>query len=207
MNRPVLVTPPATTPVSLVEAKAHLRVDFSDDDTLIEGLIKAATDHLDGWTGILGRCLVEQTWAETLDSGSCALGLGPVIEIVSVEAGGETVDPSLYGLRTDAGGRSYVDCAISGPVTVTYTAGYATIPEVPEVPAVEPGEGDPPDPPGSPAVPATPAQSTVPAALKAAILLLVGHWYHNREAVVSGSTGELPLAVASLIAPYRRHTV
>lgn len=180
MQRPVIVTPPEILPVSLLEAKAHLRVDFSDDDSLIEGLIEAATDHLDGWTGILGRCLVEQTWAETLDSGSCALGLGPVIEIVSVEAGGETVDPSLYGLRTDAGGRSYVDCAISGPVTVTYTAGYANTDD---------------------------DQSTVPAALKAAIMLLVGHWYHNREAVVSSSVSELPLAVASLIAPYRRHTV
>ncbi len=180
MRRPVLVTPPEILPVTLAAAKAHLRVDFSDDDSLIEGLIKAATDHLDGWTGILGRCLVEQTWAETLDSGSCALGLGPVIEIVNVEANVETVDPSLYGLRTDAGGRSFIDCAISGPVTVTYTAGYANTDD---------------------------DQSTVPAALKAAILMLVGHWYHNREAVVSSSVSELPLAVASLIAPYRRHTV
>lgn len=204
MNRPVLVTPPAILPVSLLEAKAHLRVDFTDDDSLIKGLIEAATGHLDGWTGILGPCLVEQTWAETFNGGACALGLGPVIEIVSVEAGGEVVDPSLYGLRTDAGGRSYVDFVGTGLVTVTYTAGYATIPEVPEVPAVEPVEGDPPDPPGSPAVPAIPAQSTVPPALKAAILLLVGHWYHNREAATDGAMSVLPMAVDALVSPYRR---
>lgn len=37
-----------------------------------------------------------------------------------------------------------------------------------------------------------------------AMLLLIGHWYANRESVVIGSTAtELPLAVESLLAPYR----
>lgn len=209
MNRPVLVTPPAILPVSLVEAKAHLRVDFADDDSLIEGLIKAATDHLDGWTGILGRALVEQEWRQDFDAfASClSLPLGPVISISSVTVGGDTVDASSYGLKVDAGGRSVVtfgNVSASGATSIAYKAGYATIPEVPEVPAVEPGPGDPPDPPGSPAVPAIPAQSTVPAALKVAIMLLVGHWYQNREAATPSSISELPFAVNALISPFRR---
>lgn len=195
MLAPVLITPPAMLPVSLAEAKAHLRVDHTDDDSLIGGLIAAATDHLDGWTGILGRCLVEQTWRQDFAAfATClSLPLGPVISISNVTVGGVTVDDSDYALLTDAGGRSRVEIAhiASGPgaVSVTYKAGYATIPEVP----------------ANGADPAIPAQSTVPAALKVAIMLLVGSWYANREIIVVGATVEnLPFAVDALIAPFRR---
>jgi uncharacterized phiE125 gp8 family phage protein len=67
MPFPVLVTPPVAAPVSLAEAKAHLRVDFDDEDALISGLIDAATQHLDGWSGVLGRALMPQTWEMSLD--------------------------------------------------------------------------------------------------------------------------------------------
>lgn len=45
----------------------------------------------------------------------------------------------------------------------------------------------------------------VPAPLKAAILLDIGHLYANRESVVTDGTGlrELPRGVASLVEPYR----
>lgn len=215
MHRPVLISPPERPPVTLDEAKAHMRVDYDDDDALIEGLVRAATEHLDGWTGILGRCLVEQTWRQDFDrfERELCLPLGPVISIVTVswrnEAGQvSTVSPSLYDLRTDAGGRSLVrfDNSYVFPmglhesraVAVSYRAGYVTIPEVP---AVGPGPGDPPDPPGSPAVP---EQSTVPDPLKVAILLLAGHWYQNREAAVPDAINVLPLAVGALVTPYRR---
>lgn len=41
--------------------------------------------------------------------------------------------------------------------------------------------------------------------ITAAMLLLIGHWYANRESVVVGTTtsSELPMAVESLISPYR----
>ena len=53
------VVPSVDDPLlTTAEAKAHCRVDTSDDDTLIASLVKAATAHLDGWSGILGRCLV-----------------------------------------------------------------------------------------------------------------------------------------------------
>ncbi|MET3662497.1 head-tail connector protein [Aquamicrobium ahrensii] len=189
MLAPVLITPPAITPVSLIEARAHLRVDHNDDDTLIAALISAAVDHLDGWTGILGRCLVEQEWRQNSDvSGSCVmLPLGPVIEIVSVTSGSDTIDPANYKLKTDAGDRSRVEFGgpFSGLMTVTYKAGYATIPQ----------EDGP---------PVVPEQSTVPDALKVAILLLVGNWYANRETSSVPSLTELPFAVSALIAPYRR---
>jgi len=44
--------------------------------------------------------------------------------------------------------------------------------------------------------------------LTTAMLLLIGHWFENREAVVIGSTpSELPLAVEALIAPYRHYQI
>jgi len=194
MHRPVLVTPPATPPVSWEEADAHLRLDGdAGQKPLVEALIVAATAHLDGWTGILGRCLVEQTWRQDFDcfSPCLRLPLGPVLAVGSVKwrnADGQesTVGSASYTLITDAGGRSRVrfkdsfappaDLDEVAAVSVTYTAGYPTVGGV----------------------------STVPAAIKQAILLHIGHLYKNREAVnAGGAATELPLAYAALIAPYR----
>lgn len=63
--RLVLVTPPAIEPVTLAEAKAHLRVDSTADDTLIQGLIQAAREAAESFTG---RALIHQTWRLTLDA-------------------------------------------------------------------------------------------------------------------------------------------
>ncbi|MGY3609923.1 MULTISPECIES: head-tail connector protein [unclassified Bradyrhizobium] len=186
MYRPVLVAPPASTPVTLAEAKMHLRVDHDDEDALISSLISAVTDHLDGWTGILGRCLVEQQWRQDFDAfAQCLpLPLGPVMDIVSVTWRSSTnqsspVDASTYTLRTDGGGRSFVrfknsfsapdDLDERAAVSVTYKAGY----------------------------------ETVPPAIKAAMLLHIGTLYERREAVADGSLAELPMGAAMLIAPYR----
>lgn len=200
MRRPVLIMAPEFLPVSLAEAKLHLRVDHNDEDVLIEGLIGAATEYFDGWTGVLGGCLVEQEWRQDFDAfASCLpLPLGPVIRIISVTVGGNLVDGGSYEVRTNAGGRARVEfsnVSASGAASVIYKAGYPTIPEVPAVP------GDGGDDPGTPA---SPARSTVPEPLKVAIMLLVGHWYQSREAATSVSINELPFAVNALIAPYRR---
>lgn len=41
-----------------------------------------------------------------------------------------------------------------------------------------------------------------------AMLLLIGHWYVNRESVVVGTiTSEVPMAVKSLIVPYRHYHI
>ena len=49
------------------------------------------------------------------------------------------------------------------------------------------------------------AAAAVPAAIKQAMLLLIGHWFANREAVNVGNiVTAMPLAVEALIAPYRR---
>lgn len=63
-QRPVLVSAPATAIMSLAEAKAQCRVDHSDDDALLNGLILAVTSYLDNKAGITGRALCRQTWRQ-----------------------------------------------------------------------------------------------------------------------------------------------
>lgn len=182
---PVLVKAPATLPVTLEQAKTHCRVDGTDEDELISSLIAAATGYLDGWSGILGRCLVTQTWRQDFDRLERELRLpmlaASIASITYVEASGttNTYDVPTHALKTDELG-SFVDIECTGlpaPATntrvgVTFIAGSA------------PDE--------------------VAAPIRQALLLLIGHWYTNREAVAQSTFKELPMAVSSLLAPYRR---
>src|SRR5215471_9282727 len=62
------IVAPTVMPISLDQAKAQLRVFSNDQDDLITGYIKAATDFIDGEWGFLGRALVTQSWRVTFDS-------------------------------------------------------------------------------------------------------------------------------------------
>jgi uncharacterized phiE125 gp8 family phage protein len=197
MYRPVLITPPTVKPVTLAEAKKQCGAsDFTDDDVLIGRLIDAATSYLDGHAGILNRCLVEQVWRQDYDcfERCMRLPLFPVISVASVkydDASGseQTVSSDNYSLLSDGLGAfvrfkstfSFPSLHTERPAArIQYTAGYATS-----------GSGDA-------------AVSSTPEALKAAILLLVEHWYENRSAVAEGPMIALPFAVDALIAPFRR---
>ncbi len=65
---PVLVTPPSAMPVDISDVKTLARIDGSDEDLLLHDLCRAAVAYLDGWSGILGRCLVTQVWDQSFDS-------------------------------------------------------------------------------------------------------------------------------------------
>jgi uncharacterized phiE125 gp8 family phage protein len=193
--RPVLVTPPAEPPVTLDEAKAHLRVDHDDDDDLISGFVAAAVSYLDGHTGVLGRCMVTQTWRQGLSawppSGQILLPY-PDVDPDTVEVtfrdsddAEQTLPDGQFEVIEDIRGavvsfrRSFTSPAVSddrqAPVSVTFAAGFG-------------------------------AAADVPVALKAAVLLLVGDLYENREDTVVGQVqvAELPLSASRLIAPWRR---
>lgn len=190
MHAPVLIVPPADTPVSLADAKANCRVDAdnTDEDGLISSLISAATSMLDGYSGILGRCLVTQTWQVTADSFSRCIRLpfpasDVAIEVRDSSGGSDPVSASDYSLLLDERG-SYI----------RFNDDYSYPTDLAEVAAVsievEAGYGDPAD---------------VPAAIRQAILLLVAHWFANREAVNVGNiTSAPPFAVDALITPFRR---
>ncbi len=195
MLKPVLITPPAELAVSVAEAKAHLRVEHSDDDTLISAMVKAAIGALDGWTGVLGRCLVTQTWRQDVwdfpGSGDLRLPFPDVSSVTVKYFDGTNVEQTLasgnYELLADARG-SLVRQSSTGSwpgvydrsdaVRVTFAAGYGGAADVPET-------------------------------LKAAIKLMVGDMYRNRETAAAGQISQIPMSttVDMLIAPYRRMRV
>src|SRR3990167_7548076 len=142
-----LITPPAGLVVSLVEARAHLRVDGTDDDTLITAMIGAATDHAEQMTG---RALLPQTLELTLDAFPAEFELTrqPVTAITSIiyqstAAALVTLSNTLYTLdASDDFGPAKVTPAYNtvwpdtladvAAVKLRYVAGYANAAAVPE---------------------------------------------------------------------------
>lgn len=87
----IRVTPPSEDVVSLPDMKAHLRVDHDDEDAMIQSLTDAAVSWLDGWDGVLGRCIMRQTWQ--IDAADLVAGfrLPDVSEVVENADGSLTV--------------------------------------------------------------------------------------------------------------------
>lgn len=182
--RVFVVTPPEPV-ISLSEAKDHLRVRHNDEDALITAYVAAATGHIDGPDGWLGRAIGVQT----LEAYLCAptfdriihLPYPPAVEVESIEArtasGWDTVGPAVYEVRGSEVWRtasSSWPAWISDPeaVRVIYQAGY----------------------------------EIVPPAIRAAILLMVGDLYANRETVSAGQIAtSIPMSttVENLLSPFR----
>lgn len=187
-----LVTPPASEPVSLDEAKAHCRVDISDEDDLFsDDLIPSARQYLEG---AMRRAFISQTWRLNLDEwpdcDEIELPYAPlqsVSSVVYLDKNGDstTWDSANYIVDADSEpGRIVLASGVSwpgetlypaNPIQITFVAGY----------------GDATD---------------VPAYVKRAMKLLIGHWYEHREAAIDGSPlREIPLAVDSLIYLHRAY--
>jgi len=182
MTPPVRTVRAAVTPVSLSEAKAHLQVFHNADDELIAEYIQAATSHLDGWNGVLGRCLVTQTWQQDLDAfpvGEIVLPFpdvsGVTVEYRDTANATQTVaEASFYLVQghgttriVPADGFAWPETAVRpDAVSVTMVCGY----------------GDPED---------------VPSAIRAAIKLHVGVLFTGR------ADGAIPPVHGDMIAPHR----
>lgn len=112
MPVPVRVTPPSGPVVSLADLRAHLRVDGTDENTLIEAYEKAAVAHLDGYRGILGRCILSQKWTVTYEQAGTFRLPFPDVSAVEVDAGTATLAQDCLGSLV----------TITDPCTVTMTA-------------------------------------------------------------------------------------
>ena len=142
-----LITAPTTYPVTLAEAKAHLRVDSTDEDALITSMITSATETAEQ---ITGRAIMPQTWELTLDGFPSEFELTrvPVASVTSVkyldlDGAQQTLSNALYLVRTaDDFGFAKVAPAYNtewplaqdsfDSVALRYVAGYANAAAVPE---------------------------------------------------------------------------
>lgn len=190
----ICVTEPVVEPVTLAEAKLHMRVDVADDDTLIAALVKTAREYIE----LITRprvAMVTQTWryvADTFPRGD-TLELRPwplqsitSISYTDIEGATATIASTEYLVDTASSpGRLRLKSAAVWPsatlaelngLRIEFVAGY----------------GD--------------TGASVPAALRQAILLLVSQWYENRElSLITGAIPkEMPFAVHALTAPWRR---
>lgn len=145
MGKWKITTAAATAVLTTAEAKAFLRVDSSDEDTLIDALIAGATQHAQNY---LEQAFVTQTVTEKFDELGSVLRLSvhPVISITSIQyidenGDTQTLAADQYNADTYAK-RAVIEPAygVSWPtvrpqrnaVTVVYQAGYGSADNVPE---------------------------------------------------------------------------
>lgn len=197
--RVIVITPPAPV-VTWEEAGQHLRLDGDDEQReMVERLIAAATAHIDGPQGWLGRALGLQTLETFLPAfgvTSICLPYPPAVDIVSidyVDGDGETIAmaPADYELRgpmlRPAWPTSWPSAQWRGgdgeTVRIRYRAGYAVDPD------------------------ADPVEPKVPEPIKQAILLMVGDMYRFTETAsdmnVAPTSIPMSTTVENLLSPFR----
>jgi uncharacterized phiE125 gp8 family phage protein len=181
--RVIVITPPEPL-VSVEEAKAHLRVATDDDDALIEGYIDAACAHIDGPSGSIGKAFGLQTLevrSSFFDDCEWTLPFPPVVSVDGITyLDGDGV---VQTLATDAYEVRGAD------IVRAYGTTWPVVREDGESVRVQYQAGS----------------ETAPAAIRAAILLMVGDMYAFRETAMSGNAQAIPVSAAfkDLLWPYR----
>lgn len=188
-----LVTAPTGDIITVAQFKTHARIDVTDDDTLIQGYINAAIDHLDGRDGILGRALRPQTWDYITDSfprRGIELPTPPTISVDSVKY----LDTS-YTEQTLATANYRVVQGGSGGSVIRLADGYTwpVLPCEPDAVRVRFQCGYSDDSSGL---------TTVPEAIRQAVYLIVAHWYENREEVSEVEMSRIPMGAKALLSTY-----
>lgn len=186
----IRTTAPTVSPITLEEVRAHLRIDHTDEDPTLQLYIDAATGYLEGPNGILDRALVTQSWSQAYsqftDPILLPLGLQPVQSVTAInyydEAGAAALlSDTLYRLvQAELGPRIERATDAAWPGTAVRDDAVTVVFVAGDEPLA------------------------LAAPIRQAMLLLVGHWYANREAVAAGAYAELPYAVTALLINHAR---
>ena len=157
--------PAPVTLITLDEVKAHLKVLHSDEDALIQGYLDAAMGALEGPEGKLRRTLTPKTVTARLDHLPCGparLPLPPVRSVVAVEvmtaSGWSVIDSAAW---------TFDDGELEAAPGFIWPAPY-------------------PDKRGMRII-YTAGYDVLPKPIRAAVMLMVGDLYMNRETTVPTS--------------------
>lgn len=184
-HRIELVTAPARQPITIAECKAQMRVEHSDDDLIINRFIDTAIAAVDV-TGALGKAMITQTWGEWFapNPGVIGLSLGPVQSVSAIKyydsdnALQVATLSDFYVLGTKSRTTIKPKPGKSWPVVfnrddaikVEYVIGYGDTP------------------------------NDVPQTVRHALMMLVAHYYENREIELIGTISKtLPFSFEALI--------
>jgi len=173
-------------PLALSDAKTYLRIDGTDDDTLVTALIASSRSVAEKY---INKAIVQYTVTLTLDylpPGGILLPIGPVQSVTSIQVTDSsntttTWNSSNYVVDTQGGRIVYVvgaslppSYALVNGVTVTYVAGYGLASDV----------------------------TGVPAGIVQGIRHLIAGSYENREVAV-----DVPPLVCALLDPFKKYVI
>jgi uncharacterized phiE125 gp8 family phage protein len=183
-----VVTPPEVEPVTLAEAKAHLRLDTSADDAYVSALITAARERVELF---LRRALITQEFEYTIDcfpAGEIDLPRPPLQSVESIKyvdtAGTlQTLPSANYVADVSSNEVARVAlawnrfwpitrCSINA-VVIRFVAGYGDLAE------------------------------DIPQAIRHGILIEIANLYENREDSVVGQAVNMMAVSERLLWPYR----
>lgn len=171
----IVTEAPATEPVALADAKAHLRVSGTASDAVITALLASAREYCELASR---RCFVEREITarfQFIPPEGAWLPQGPVASVDSVSYldgdGGTIALTYSTNLTKDlvrlTPNQEYArTTTLPDPYEVVFTAGYSTVPD----------------------------------RYKQAILLIAGHWFENREEVTDITLAEIPMGAKMLLA-------
>ena len=181
-----VTTPASTYPVSLTEAKSHLKVDTSADDTYIESIIKAATQLSEEYTNrffiLTSIKQYASSFAEIQTLFKSKVNSVTHVKYYDSDNTLQTLSASVYNAQINyepaqielADNQSFPTITKrNDAVEVAYVVGYGDATDVPQI-------------------------------IKQAILLTIGNFYQNRNSVVIGRIAtELPQNVKWLLDTYK----
>lgn len=193
MLKPERIVPPVLRPVHIDWVRDVCRISVPDEDAYLDVAIDAAIEHVDGWAGILRRCLINQTWRESFDafpsSGILRLALAPLQSIAEVKYfdgsnAEQTLSTASYDVYEDDEG-----VYLRRPDGVSWPTVYDRDDAV-QVSTVY-GYGA--------------NMDDIPASLRSAIAMLANHYFEERNPAIVGTiAGKIPYSIDSMFDRYRR---
>lgn len=172
-----VITEPTAEPIELSNVKQFLRIDHMDEDLLISGMISAAREHSETFTR---RSLALKKYELTVNDFRERISLPkpPFVsldKIIVKDIDGNELIVSDYLIS----GSEYIDLLIEWPNVELYPVDAIKI-------QYQSGYEE------------------LPKPIEQAMLLMISHFYTNRETVVVGtSVAKMPFSVETLLNPYK----